>query len=60
MDIFNLILLRDVSVNGIVSLGIKMNRKVWKNYICERIREVGRESWKIGSMIQKGRNSMWK
>ena len=27
---------------------MKMDRKVWKKYICERISEVGRQSWKNG------------
>ena len=48
MELVNLILLRDVSVNGRVSLWMKMDRKVWKKYICERIQEVGRPSWKNG------------
>ena len=38
----------DVSVNGMVSLGMKMDRKVWKKYICERIQEGDRQSWKNG------------
>ena len=42
MELVNLILLRDVSVNRMVSLGIKIDRKVWKKYICERIQEIGR------------------
>ena len=48
MELVNLILLRDMSVNGMVSLGMKMDRKVWKKYICERIQDVGRQSWKNG------------
>ena len=48
MELVNIILLRDVSVNGMVSIGMKMDRKVWKKYICERIQEVGRQSWKNG------------
>ena len=48
MELVNLTLLRDVSVNGMVGLGMKMDRKVWKKYICERIQEGGRQSWKIG------------
>ena len=48
MELVNLILLRDVSVNGIVSLGVKMDRKVCNKYICEIIQEVGRQSWKNG------------
>ena len=44
MELVNLILLRDVSVNGMVSLGMKIDKKVWKKYICERIQEVGRQS----------------
>ena len=35
-------------MNGMVSLWMKMERKVWKKYICERIQEVGRQSWKNG------------
>ena len=46
MELVNLILLRDVSVNGMVSIGMKMDRKVWKKYICEKIQEVGRQSCK--------------
>ena len=45
MELINLIPLRDVSVNEMVSLGMKMDRKVWKKYISERIQEVGREEW---------------
>ena len=58
MGLVNLILLRDVSVNGMVSLGMKMDRKVWKKYICERIQEVADNHGRMGSMIQKGRKSM--
>ena len=43
MELVNPILLRDVSVNGMVSLGMKMVRKAWKKYICERKQEVGRQ-----------------
>ena len=45
MGLVNLIILRDVSVNGMVSLEMKMDRKVWKKYISERIQEVGRAKW---------------
>ena len=48
MELVNLIILRDVSVNGMVSIGMKMDRKVWKKYISERIQAVGREAWKNG------------
>ena len=41
MELVNIILLREVSV----TIGMKMERKVWKKYICERIQEVGRQSW---------------
>ena len=43
MELVNLVILRDVSVTGMVSLGMKMDRKVWKKYLNERIQEVGRE-----------------
>ena len=46
MELVNLILFRDV--NGKVSIGMEMDRKVWKKYICERIQEVCRQSWKNG------------
>ena len=45
MELVNLIILRDVSVNGMVSIGMKIDRKVWKKYISERLQEVGREAW---------------
>ena len=44
MEFVNHILWRYMSVNGMVSIGMKMDRKVWKKYICERIQEVGRHS----------------
>ena len=43
MELVSLIILRDASVNGMVSLGMRMDRKVWKVYISEKIQEVGRE-----------------
>ena len=33
MELVNVILLSDVSVNGMVSLGINVDRKVWRKYI---------------------------
>ena len=48
MELVNLILLRDVSVNRMESLGLKTDRNVWKKYICEIIQGVGRQSWKYG------------
>ena len=48
MELINLILLRDVSANGMMSLGMKIDRNVWKKYICETIQEGGRQSWKNG------------
>ena len=48
IELVNLILLSDVSVSGMVSIERKMDRKVWKKYICEIIQEVGRQSWKNG------------
>ena len=33
MELVNLIILRDASVNGMVSIEMKMNRKVYKKYI---------------------------
>ena len=48
IELVNLILLRDVSVNAMMSIVMKMDKKVRKKYICERIHEVGRQSWKNG------------
>ena len=48
MELVNHIILRDVSVNGMVSIGMKMDRKVWKKYISEILQGVGREEWKNG------------
>ena len=48
MELVNLIMFRAVSVNGMASIEMTMDRKVWKTYICERIQDVGRQSWKNG------------
>ena len=57
-ELVNLIWLREVSLNGLVKLGINVNGDFWKKRICNRIREVGKQVWKMTIMIQKGRNSM--
>ena len=59
-ELVNLIWLREVSLNGMVKLGMKVNWEFWKNHICSRIREVGKQVWKMDLMIQKGRKSMYK
>ena len=63
MELVNLTLLRDASENGMVSLGMKMDRKVLKKYIYERIHEVGTQSLKNGfndTEREKVKKSMWK
>ena len=35
-------------MNGMVNLRMNVEEEVWKKFICERIREVGREAWKDG------------
>ena len=35
-------------MNGMVNLGINVEREGWKKYICERIQESGRRAWKDG------------
>ena len=35
-------------MNGIVNLGMNVEREGWKKYICERIQESGRRAWKDG------------
>ena len=40
--------MREVSVNGMVNLGMNVEREGWKKYICERIQESGRRAWKDG------------
>ena len=32
-------------MDGMVGLGMNVDRKVWKKYICERIPDVGSEAW---------------
>ena len=44
----NLIGLREVSLNGMLKLGMKVNREFWKKHICSRIREVGKQVRKNG------------
>ena len=48
MEMVNLIWLREVSVNGMVNLGINVDGKGCKKYICEIIQEGGRGAWKYG------------
>ena len=43
-----------------VKLGMKVNGEFWKKHICSRIREVGKQVWKMVLMIGKGRKSMYK
>ena len=40
--------LREVSLNGMVKLGMKVSVEFWKKHICSRIREVGKQVWKNG------------
>ena len=47
-ELVNLIWLREVSVNGMVNLGMNVDGEGWKKYICERIQEGGRRAWKDG------------
>ena len=42
----NLTWLREVSLNGMVKLGMKVNGEFWKKHICSRIREVGKQVWR--------------
>ena len=46
LGLVNLICTREVSVNGMVNLGMNVEREGWKKYICERIQESGRRAWK--------------
>ena len=46
MELVNHICLREVSLNGMVKLGMNMNGEFWKKHICRRIREVGKQAWK--------------
>ena len=36
-------------MNGMVNLGMHVDGEGWKKYICERIQECGRRSWKDGA-----------
>ena len=46
LELVNLICLREVSVNGMVNLGMNVDGEGWTKYICERIQECGRRVWK--------------
>ena len=41
-------LVKSKSVNGMVNLGMNVEREGWKKYICVRIQESGRRTWKDG------------
>ena len=47
-ELVNLIWLREVSLNGMVKLGMNVNGDFWKKHICNRIREVGKQVWGNG------------
>ena len=47
-ELVNLIWLREVSLNGMVKLGMEVNGEFRKKHICGRIREVGKQVWKNG------------
>ena len=47
-ELVKLIWLREVSLNGMVKLGMKVNVEFWKKHICSRIRDVGQQVWKNG------------
>ena len=46
LKLVNRICVREVSVNGMVNLGMNVEREGWKKYICERIQESCRRAWK--------------
>ena len=48
LEFVNHIYLREVSVNGMLNLGMNVEGEGWKKYICERIQESGRRAWKDG------------
>ena len=41
-ELVNPIWLREVSLNEMVKLGMKVNGEFWQKHICSRIREVGK------------------
>ena len=60
-ELVNLIWVREVSLNGIVKLGMKVNGEFWKKHICSRIiRRLANTYGKMALIIQKGRKSMYK
>ena len=48
MGLVNFIWLREVSVNGMVKLGMNVDGGGWKKYICDIIQEGGMRAWKDG------------
>ena len=47
MELVNIIWLREVSVNGMVKLGMNECGELWKKYMCKRM-QVGKEPWEYG------------
>ena len=47
-ELLNLIWLREVSLNGMVKLGMNVNGEFWKRLIHSRIMEVVKQVWKNG------------
>ena len=58
MELVNLICLREVSVNGMVNLGMNVDGEGWKKSVREYKRVVG-EHGQMVSMTAKGRKSMY-
>ena len=48
IELVNLIWLREVSLNGMVKLGMNVKGEFWKKHICNRRRDVGKQTWKNG------------
>ena len=59
-ELVNLTWLREVSLNGMVKLGMNVNGDFWKKHLCNTICEVGKQTWKMSLMIQRWRKIMYK
>ena len=52
-ELANLLWLRNISKEGMVMLGIKYDRNMWKKTFVARIQEYGRRQWRSGFGINE-------
>ena len=59
LELVNIICLREVSVNGMINLGMNCDRVRWRSIYVTEYKSVVGEPGKMVSMTQKGRKNMY-